>query len=40
MPQDLVVGPDAMAVARFLAKYAGREAPRTPTIGSSNSCSG
>jgi hypothetical protein len=29
-----------MAVARFLAEYAGREAPHTPTIGSSNSCSG
>jgi mono/diheme cytochrome c family protein len=40
MPQDIVVGPDAMAVARFLAKYAGRDAPHTPTIGSSNSCSG
>jgi mono/diheme cytochrome c family protein len=40
MPQDIVVGPDARAVARFLSKYAGLEAPHTPTIGSSNSCSG
>jgi mono/diheme cytochrome c family protein len=40
MPQNIVVGTDAMAVARFLAKYAGLEAPHTPTIGSSNSCSG
>jgi mono/diheme cytochrome c family protein len=40
MPQDIVVGPDAVAVARFISKYAGREAPHTPTIGSINSCSG
>jgi len=40
MPQNLVVGPDSMAVARFLARYAGLQAPHTPTIGSSNSCSG
>ena len=40
MPQNIVIGSDATAVARFLAKYAGREAPHTPTIGSSNSCSG
>ncbi len=40
MPQDIVIGPDAVAVARFLAKYAGLQAPHTPTIGSSNSCSG
>ena len=40
MPQDIVVGSDATAIARFLAKYAGLEAPHTPTIGSSNSCSG
>jgi mono/diheme cytochrome c family protein len=40
MPQNIVVGPDATAVARFLAKYAGREAPHTPSIGTLNSCSG
>jgi hypothetical protein len=40
MPQNIVVGPDSLAVARFLAKYAGLEAPHTPTIGSSNSCGG
>jgi len=40
MPQDIVVGADAMAVARFLAKFAGREAPHEPTIGSSNHCAG
>jgi hypothetical protein len=40
MPQNIVVGPDSLAVARFLAKYAGLEAPHTPTVGSSNSCGG
>ena len=40
MPQNIVVGSDATAIARFLAKYAGLQAPHTPTIGSSNSCSG
>jgi mono/diheme cytochrome c family protein len=40
MPQNIVVGPDAVAVAHFLARYAGLQAPHTPTIGSSNSCSG
>jgi mono/diheme cytochrome c family protein len=40
MPQDIVVGADAKAIARFLARYAGLQAPHTPTIGSSNSCSG
>jgi mono/diheme cytochrome c family protein len=40
MPQNIVVGPDAEAVARFLSKYAGLQAPHTPTIGSSNSCTG
>ena len=38
MPQNIVVGPQAKAVARFLAKYAGLEAPHTPTIGGSSSC--
>ena len=27
MPQNVVVGPDARAVAQFVAKYAGRQAP-------------
>jgi mono/diheme cytochrome c family protein len=41
MPQDIVVGSDARAVARFIAKYAGLQAPHTPTIGSNGSnCSG
>jgi hypothetical protein len=40
MPQNVVAGTDATAVAQFLAKYAGLQAPHTPTIGSSNSCSG
>jgi mono/diheme cytochrome c family protein len=29
MPQNVVVGPDAVAVAQFVAKYAGRQAPKT-----------
>ena len=33
MPQNIVVGPTRRPCARFLAKYAGREAPHTPTIG-------
>jgi mono/diheme cytochrome c family protein len=28
MPQNVVVGPDAIAVAEFVAKYAGRQAPK------------
>ena len=41
MPQDIVVGSAATAIAQFLAKYAGTQAPHTPTIGSSAaSCSG
>jgi mono/diheme cytochrome c family protein len=31
MPQDIVVGDDAQAVAAFLAKYSGRKAPKTVT---------
>jgi mono/diheme cytochrome c family protein len=31
MPQDIVVGADARAVAEFLAKYSGRKAPQTVT---------
>jgi mono/diheme cytochrome c family protein len=40
MPQNLVVGPQVKAVAQFLAKYAGKEAPATPTIGGNSTCSG
>jgi mono/diheme cytochrome c family protein len=40
MPQNIVVGRDANAIARFLAKYAGTQAPHTPTIGTVPSCSG
>ena len=40
MPQDVVVGEQAQAVARFLAKYAGLKAPHTPTIGAGTSCGG
>jgi mono/diheme cytochrome c family protein len=28
MPQNVVVGPDALAVAKFVATYAGRQAPQ------------
>src|SRR5689334_6379000 len=31
MPQDIVVGSEAQAVADFVAKYSGRDAARTPT---------
>ena len=31
MPQNIVVGAEAGAVADFVAKYSGREASRTPT---------
>lgn len=30
MPENIVVGEDAKAVASFLAAYSGREAPKTP----------
>jgi mono/diheme cytochrome c family protein len=30
MPQNVVVGPDAVAVAKFVATYSGRKAPRVP----------
>jgi mono/diheme cytochrome c family protein len=40
MPQNVVVGHDALAIAQFLAKYAGTKAPNTPTIGSPTTCSG
>jgi mono/diheme cytochrome c family protein len=32
MPENIVVGAQAQAVARFVAHYAGREAPPTPTL--------
>ena len=35
MPQNIVVGAQAQAVANFVAKYAGREAQRTPTANGS-----
>ena len=38
MPQNIVVGPQAKAVARFIAKCAGQEAEKTPTIGGGASC--
>jgi mono/diheme cytochrome c family protein len=33
MPQDVVVGPDAVAVAAFVAKYAGKDAKSPPGPG-------
>ncbi len=33
MPENIVIGADATAIARFLTKYAGTKAPKTPTIG-------
>ena len=32
MPQNVVVGQDARDVAQFVAKYAGRQAPKTPGV--------
>jgi mono/diheme cytochrome c family protein len=32
MPQNIVVGAQAQAVANFVAKYSGLEAPKTPTV--------
>jgi len=32
MPQNVVVGPDAIAVARFVATYAGRQAKSAPGV--------
>ena len=34
MPQNIVVGPDAMAVAKFVVKYSGRKAPNVSAPGS------
>ena len=31
MPQDIVVGSEAQAVADFLSKYSGRDAAQAPT---------
>jgi mono/diheme cytochrome c family protein len=39
MPENIVVGSDAVAIAQFLHRYAGYEAPKTPTLGpSGTSC--
>ena len=38
MPQNIVVGQQAQAIARFLSKYAGLEAPPTPTLNGSATC--
>lgn len=32
MPQNIVVGPDATVVAKFVATYAGRQAPNVPGV--------
>ncbi len=32
MPENIVVGDDAVAVAQFLAKYSGLQAPKVPTV--------
>jgi hypothetical protein len=32
MPENIVVGPEAQAVAKFLAHYAGSEAPHAPAF--------
>ena len=32
MPHNIVVGQDAIAVAQFVAKYAGRQAPKQPGV--------
>jgi mono/diheme cytochrome c family protein len=32
MPQNVVVGPEAEAVAKFLARYSGLEATKTPSV--------
>jgi hypothetical protein len=36
MPQNIVVGAEAQAVAEFLAKYSGLKAPKVPTIENSS----
>jgi cytochrome c551 len=37
MPENIVVGPQALAVAKFLAHYAGYDAPSSPTLPQSQS---
>jgi mono/diheme cytochrome c family protein len=32
MPENIVLGDDAQAVARFLAQYSGRQAKKVPTV--------
>jgi cytochrome c551 len=32
MPENIVVGPEAKAVAEFLAKYSGLQAPKVPSV--------
>ena len=32
MPENIVVGPEAQAVAAFLAAYSGREAQKVPSV--------
>ncbi|MEA2313675.1 MAG: hypothetical protein QOI03_367 [Solirubrobacteraceae bacterium] len=32
MPENIVVGPDAQAIAEFLANYSGRQAQKVPTV--------
>jgi hypothetical protein len=34
MPQNIVVGPDAVAVAKFIVKYSGRKSPKVSAPGS------
>ncbi len=36
MPQNIVVGEEAEAVAKFVAKYAGSEAEQSPRPGETN----
>jgi mono/diheme cytochrome c family protein len=39
MPQNIVVGPDAVAVAKFIVKYSGRKTPKVSAPGN-NVCAG
>jgi hypothetical protein len=32
MPENVVLGTEAREVARFLAKYSGLQAPKTPSV--------
>jgi mono/diheme cytochrome c family protein len=40
MPQNIVVGPQAVAVAKFIVKYSGRKTPNVSAPGSSVCASG